>query len=1847
MKRFYLAKLATLVVLFLGCSMGAIAQVSTFTYSGAPVSYTVPAGVFSLTVDMQGAAGGNGQASGTGGCGGRVQGKLATTPGSVLLIYVGGLGASTTGFCCTPIQTIAGGYNGGGNGNDYGGGGGGASGIRTSGGTLTDRVVVAGGGGGGGYNCTSESGGAGGGYVGGNGIYCGGYNATYSGQGAQYNVGGAGASNGPSNPGTLGQGGNGYAYYYCAGGGGGYYGGGAGYYGAGGGGSSYGDTTLVTGKTFTGNYNCGANGSVTFTANCTTPVSGAVVGPSTICGPSGSFLYTDPTGTSGGVWSSSSTTVATIDPVTGIMTVTGIGSTNIVYTMNFVCGNASATLPVTVNPVANPITGSPVVCQFLTTPLTDGPGTWSSSNTGLATVSGTGVVTGVLPGNPVITYTNAAGCTATVTATVNAAPAPITGNFGLCRFATSQLSDASAGGVWSSANNTVATVGTAGLVSAVSVNPAVQTTTINYTFPGTGCKAGATVSVNPLPVAYVLYTSGASTYCAGTSGVPINLFNSASGINYQLYQNGSAFGSPVPGTGSGFTFGTDTAGTYTAIGTDGITGCTNNMLFNVVVTKNPTPVIETVLLSRSGNLCNYPIITYPDIIVHPSQVGVKYQAFVTGGLPATGLVAGTGSDLDIGTAPTAGTYTVVATSNVGGCQAVMSGNPVIIINSLPTVRNVTESGALNICPGAPGPHIGVDFSDPGIDYTLQLNGNPINTLHGASSALDFGTQPLAGNYTVIATNVSTGCVSTMNNNYTVTIYSLPAVFILSIPGANSYCSGGTGVDFSLSGSELNTNYQLYVGGSAVDTAVAGTASVLDMGFHRRAGTYTAIATNTMTGCSNNMIGSGTVTILPLPAIYNVMGGGPFCPVIGAMGSDIGLNGSDLGITYSLILGGASLTSRSGTGSAIDFGLNNVGTYTIVGLNPITSCTSNMAGSATVTTYPLPVAYNVMGGGNYCTGGSGVHISLDFSSLGVNYALLLSGTPTGITLPGSGASLDFGLITTTGTYTIQATNTATTCTNMMTGSAVVTNSAPPAIFTVVASGSSYCAGGTGVDISLSSSEPGVDYQLFNSGTPVGMAQVGTGLALDYGMITIPGNYTIVGTNSGSSCTSNMFGSAPLVINALPVVYTISGGGDFCTGGTGVHIGMSNSDIGIYYWLFNGMTAIGYVAGTGGPIDFGLQATPGTYQVVAVNNLTTCTNTMGGTAVINVKPLPNTYAVTGGGTYCAGGAGFNVGLGGSDVGINYQLYNGVTPVGAAIPGTNAAINFGTYTAAGTYTVMGSNIASGCAAAMTGSTAIGINPLPVAYTVYGGGAFCAGSPAAHVFLSGSAPGDNYQLYVGGVATGGTVTATGAYLDFGAQPAGGIYTVVSTDALTGCSANMTSSTSITVNPAPPVYALTGGGSYCAGGPGVHVGLWFSNAGISYQLYNGFTPVGAAKPGAGIALDFGMETGTGVYTAIGKDMVTGCTSNMTGSVSVSTMPNVTPTVSITTGTGSDTVCEGAITQFTGTPVYGGADPVYTWYVNGIAMISGDTFNYVPVNGDLVKVLMTSDYACVTGPMAMATDLMYVKPFATPSATLSINPGPAVCKGSTANYTVVPVNGGFTPSYTWLVNSNIVATNTLTYSNVPKDGDVVIFLLGSSYPCRLVDTVFSNTYKMAVDPGATPVVTIMARPGTLLQPGQNDTLTVSATNAGMAPTYQWSRNGANIPGATNATYISPYFYNNDSVSCEVTSSLACGLSSFNSVQIQVRDVSVNTIATGSDVRVIPNPNKGAFTVKGSVGNIDEEVSMEISNMLGQVVYKNKVMAQGGNINEQVQLGNTLANGMYLLNLRSGTETRVFHFVVEQ
>ena len=1346
----------------------------------------------------------------------------------------------------------------------------------------------------------------------------------------------------------------------------------------------------------------------------------------------------------------------------------------------------------------------------------------------------------------------------------------------------------------------------------------------------------ANVVLDPLPNIYGL--TGGGNYCFGTPGVNIGLSNSDGGINYQLNLSGGPVGAPLPGTGTAIDFGVQSAvGTYDIVATDVTTGCVSYMAGATNINIDPLPALHNV--TGGGGYC--PGGSGVHVGLDGSVIGFDYQLY-KGGVAVGSPVAGTGIVLDFGLQTATGSYTVIATNVATTCSALMSGSKLVSIHTLPTAYTVTGTG--NYCSGATGVNVGLSGSDLGHSYQLYNIGGAVGLpVAGTGMALNFGPQ-LAGTYTVLSTNNTTTCSNNMTGNAIVGINPLPLAY--SVMGTGSYCAGGTGIALGLQNSQSGVSYQLYLGGVPSGTPVAGTGAPISFGLKTSAGTYTVVATNTATSCINNMAGNAVISINALPTAYNVTGGGNYCT--GGTGVHINLSGSSTGVNYQLMRGAVSVgPAMVGTGSSLDFGLQTVvGTYTVVATNAITNCVNNMTGSVNVGINSLPVAYTVSGGGNYCTGGTGVHINLSGSNTGVSYQLLLGGLPAGSPIVGTGFGLDFGLLTASGNYTVKATNITTGCVNTMTGSANVGINPLPGVYSVSSTSSNYCIGGAGVSIGLTGSESGVNYQLYHLGTAVGSPVAGSGSSVDFGMYLPAGLYTAIATNATTGCAKNMSSSVTVVINSLPTAYSVTGGGGYCIGTPGARVGLSGSTPSVSYQLYKDGSPVGSaVSGSGAAIDFGLQTATGAYTVVATNPATTCINNMSGSVPVVLNMPPTAYTVTGGGNYCAGAAGVAVGLSGSETGVNYQLKQGTTNVGAAVAGTGGTISFGMQTIIGSYTVEATNASGGCSRSMLGSVSVAVSAAPAAYPVVGGGNYCDGGTGVHVGISASQSGVSYQLYNGITPVGTPMMASGPAIDFGLQTGTGTYTVIGANSTSGCTSVMSGSAVVGTNPLPALFSVTGGGSFCAGTPGATVGLNGSTVGVNYQLYNGFTAVGTPLAGTGGILNFGPVSTAATYTVMANNVTSACVRTMAGSAFVTMTPAVTPVVNISTPSG-DTLCSGSFTAFTASPVNGGSAPSYQWKVNGVNTGVSSSYSYIPSNGDVLSVTMTSSATCATPANVTRSIVLNVMPQGTPTVAVSVNPGTNICEGTTVNMVANTTFGGPSPSYTWVKNGATVGSGaSLNYT--PADGDDVYCLVSSNYRCRTANSAMSSHVIMNVDAPVDPTVTISANPGLNLAAGQAVVFTANVLNGGASPAYQWKINGVEVPGAIAQTYSTNALSNHDVVSCEVTSSIACaGHKGSDAVTVGVSGTAVNNVTAMADVTLVPNPNKGAFVVKGFIGAGVNEAVVEVTNMLGQVIYTNTLSVHNGELNEKVQLSN-VANGMYILNLRSGSDSKVFHIVVEQ
>lgn len=1380
-------------------------------------------------------------------------------------------------------------------------------------------------------------------------------------------------------------------------------------------------------------------------------------------------------------------------------------------------------------------------------------------------------------------------------------------------------------------------VGTGGSLSFGVINTA-GVYTVNAMNNATTCTAAmagtATVQVNTLPVAQTVI--GGGNYCIGGTGVDVALSNSQVGVNYQLYNGSATVGGVMAGTGNVLSFGMQTAnGVYSVSAVNASTACARSMNGTVSVSTSTLPSVYTI--TGGGNYCAGGAGV--NISLSGSQAGVVYRIYRNG--LQVGVENGTGAMLNLGNQTAAGVYTIVA-ENAASCTASMAGSATVVVNTLPTVYAVSAGGAY--CAGGEGVSITLNGSQSGITYRLYNGATAVGSpVEGTGAILSLGAMT-AGTYSVRATNAATSCMVAMAGTSTISQNALPNAY--SMTGGGGYCEGGNGVIVGLSSSQAGYSYQLYKGTEAIGVPKTGTGGALSFGA-QLAGNYTVVAMNNSTGCTKTMNGTTVVFTHDQPMAFDVNGGGSYCA--GGNGLAVTLGGSQTGINYRLYRGTLAVSSLvPGTGSNINFGMQTTaGDYTVKATNATTGCTAVMTGSATISINALPQAFAITGGGSYCAGGTGVAVGLDGSTTNASYQLFMGTTSVSDVIAGTGSELDFGIYTGAGAYKVVATDNTTGCTTDMTGTASIAINALPAAYTLSSISTGYCQGGNGVQMTLDNSQTGVSYRLYNGSATSGSAVAGTtGSGISFGFRTAEGTYSVLATNNATGCASVMTGMPSVVINPLPTMYAINGGGSYCVGADGEAVGLVGSQVGITYQLYKGGVATSTaIEGTGTDVSFGTQAA-GIYTVRALNAATGCRSNMTGSATIVANPLPATFSVTGGGQFCAGGEGVNVGLSNSAAGIQYQLYNGTAPTGVAVNG-GGALSFGMQTEAGVYTVKAMNTATGCGANMTGSATVIMNTQPEEQAVIGGGALCVGGAGVTVGLSGSATGVSYRLFKGSAAIGSAVAGTGSGISFPALSTAGTYTVLATNTTTGCAKAMPGSATVIVNQLPAVFSVTGGGAYCAGGSGVAVALSGSETGVTYKLFQGSTMVGTVN-GNGNIVTFGPQLTAGTYMVQATNNATGCARNMTGSVAVSITPAVIPVVIMASAAG-DEVCAGTMVTYTTSATNGGTAPAYQWKVNGTNVGTGSSaYSYMPNNGDIVSVEMTSNANCATPATATASRTMTVNAKQTPAVTATAATTGTLCEGNPVTFTANAMFGGDAPVFEWIKNGSVSATGA-SFTFVPVNGDEIAVRLTSNFACLTVGLVSSASQTLTVQALIAPTVVITANPGTKIAKGQSLTLTAVTSNT-FQPTYQWYVNGAAVHNATSTKFTSSDFNDQDTVTCRVANSTPCGeFAAFNTVLINVESVGVSTVPSSAfDVRVMPNPNKGNFAITGTInGMTNETVTIEIANMLGQVVYKAQADVRGGKIDTRVDLGGSLANGMYLLNLHTENDSKIFHITLQQ
>jgi uncharacterized protein YjdB len=473
----------------------------------------------------------------------------------------------------------------------------------------------------------------------------------------------------------------------------------------------------------------GCSSSVVVTVN---PAMASITGTLNVCP---GINVTLSNATSGGTWTSTNLSKATIDASTGVATGVSAGTTSISYSINPSCYKTAL---LTVHAPQGAITGAATLCQGTSSTLGTTPagGTWLINNPSIATINASGILAGINVGTTIVSYTNnTTGCYATREVSVVNLSASISGPSTVCKASTMTLTGSPAGGSWTSTNISYVTVDpSSGIVTGVNTGSA----TVSYSV-ASGCFATTVVSVTPSPGSI----TGTFTTCVNNT-VTLNV--SPAGGTWSVDNPGIASFGPTTGVLTGVATGVANV-TYTAPG-----GCT----------RTATVSVGAEIPANTGS--NLVCVTQSAILLSNTVGGGTWSASNTKVQinSASGLIKG----MAIGTAMV--TYTASP-----GCYA---ATLVSVNATLPAITGgtaVCQESSVTLSIGATG---GV-WSSSNTDRAVVGAGSGVVTgVATGGSLISYTVSPGCFKLLTFTTNakpVISGATSTITGN-TVSLTKTPA-----------------------------------------------------------------------------------------------------------------------------------------------------------------------------------------------------------------------------------------------------------------------------------------------------------------------------------------------------------------------------------------------------------------------------------------------------------------------------------------------------------------------------------------------------------------------------------------------------------------------------------------------------------------------------------------------------------------------------------------------------------------------------------------------------------------------------------------------------------------------------------------------------------------------------------------------------------------------------------------------------------------------------------------------------------------------------------------------------------------
>jgi gliding motility-associated-like protein len=1111
--------------------------------------------------------------------------------------------------------------------------------------------------------------------------------------------------------------------------------------------------------------------------------------------------------TSGAIGGSNTTLSITATP-----TVVG----NTIYTVNITqpngCAVQSYTRQITLNALPSANAGTSPASITCSSPNQ----TLGGSGGGTYAWSGTGIVSGGATASPVIngpgpfslTVTSGAGCTSTNVATVSVPVNTVLPIPAITSATVLNCSNPSINFTGTPASNVTYVWSGPGIVSGgTTATPLVNTGgTYNMTVTSTinGCSSSTNIAIAAINNSIVIAPATTGSVTCVNNIINLTTTNQA-GQNYTWTAPGGA--SIVTGPNSAAATGSN-SGTYSVTVYNTTNGCSQvGTIAAVVNTVQGVPNISTTgTVTCANNAVN----------LNSSTSGVTYTWVAPAG---SSISSGGNTASASGSGP--GTYSIIVTNTINGCTntnaiavTTQTVKPTAVINTTPVITCSNPTVTINGSPAA------------GVTYTWS-GASVVGGTNTANANVN-----ATGVYSLAVTSTSNGCASTTPATVNITSnLATPVITAIGSQTANSGCGTSSLVALSGTATPAGSTYTWTSSGGFASGVNNSTVIV------NGSTTYTLNSTHPLTGCISslvftvypsanqptltvssvsgtvtcaNIIQSTTVTSNPASGVTyawsgpGIVGTNTTSAVTGSLAGVYNLtvtntsNNCNSTASYILSADNAAIIPNAVTSNSVNC---NVTTATIVTAPTPTSAAFTYSWSTGATSPSVSVSptvntnyvVTVTNTANGCTGSQTINVVANTIA-----PTAVSISPNNIVLacPAQTANLT-GSATGAVSYTWIAPSGGNILSSQF-STTVQVSSSSVGTFSFIATGANGCSAAAAMatvspntnapTFTLSNSNPSITCLTSSPNVTVGLTSTvsiqsyswspGSGISgptnTSVVTFTSAGTYTgvITATNGCISTTTVSVSNAtlaPSVVAGTGTAQTIS-----CTN-TIVTIAPTFTPAANLTYTWSGPGIVGSSNNPSVQVNQN-----GSYSLTVTNSLTGCSSTSITVPVVgtNVPPILNVTSSSSIGISCQPNTS-TVSLTASSSGaVTYSWSSGAT---------SSVINTAN---AGVYTVTVVDINSNCSISQT--IAVANNTITPSFTASAAGSLPCG--AAGTTTLNAVPSNTNVTYnwSGPSITNGSNTPN-------AEVSGaGVYTVLVTDNITGCSSTQTVSVnSTTVNAA------------------------------------------------------------------------------------------------------------------------------------------------------------------------------------------------------------------------------------------------------------------------------------------------------------------------------------------------------------------------------------------------------------------------------------------------------------------